>query len=350
MGKPVSATSAVAQIPGVHGTNTAGGIGVLGSSDTYQGVSGTSKSNAGVAGESQHFHAIYGVSHDVNNAGVIGINDGGGWGVVGRGSRVGVSGESSSGDGVTGTGRRGVVGTSDSFQGVYGFSRLNAGVAAESRQFHAVYALSHDPNNAGVFGVNQGGGWGVVGRSDTNTGVSGESVSGVGIHGKSVSGLAARFEGPVQIGGNLTMTHGGDIFLQGADCAEEFAISTLLDVEPGSVMVIDEEGSLRACSRPYDRKVAGVVSGAGGYRPGVILDAQSDKALRRPIALVGKVYCRADADFGPIAVGDLLTTSSSPGHAMRADDSTRAAGALLGKALQSLDHGRGLIAVLVALQ
>jgi hypothetical protein len=350
MGKPVSGVSGVAGVPGVSGTNTAGGVGVLGSSDTYQGVSGTSRSNAGVAGESQHFHAIYGVSHDVNNAGVIGINEGGGWGVVGRSSRVGVSGESTSGDGVSGSGHRGVVGTSDGFQGVYGFSRLNAGVAAESQRFHALYAVSHDPNNAGVFGVNQGGGWGVVGRSDTNTGVSGESVSGVGLHGKSVSGLAARFEGAVQIAGNLTMTHGGDIFLQGADCAEEFAISTLQDVEPGSVMVIDDDGSLHPCSRPYDRRVAGVVSGAGGYRPGVILDAQPNKMHRRAIALVGKVYCRVDADFGAIAVGELLTTSSSPGHAMKAGDPRPAIGTLLGKALQPLARGRGLIAVLVALQ
>src|SRR5450755_2073582 len=192
MGKPVNATSGHADVPGISGTNSAGGIGVKGTSDTYQGVSGFSQTNAGVAGESQHFHAIYGVSHDVNNAGVIGINSGGGWGVVGRSSRVGVSGESTAGDGVTGTGRRGVVGTSDGFQGIYGYSRLNAGVAAESAQFHAVYAVSHDPNNAGVFGVNQGGGWGVVGRSDTNTGVSGESVSGVGVHGKSAGGLAGK--------------------------------------------------------------------------------------------------------------------------------------------------------------
>ena len=57
-----------------------------------------------------------------------------------------------------------------------------------------------------------------------------------------------------------------------------------------------------------------------------------------------------DADAAPIAVGDLLTTSATPGHAMKAVDHGRAFGALLGKALASLPSGKGLIPVLVALQ
>jgi hypothetical protein len=35
---------------------------------------------------------------------------------------------------------------------------------------------------------------------------------------------------------------------------------------------------------------------------------------------VGKVYCKVDADAGPIAVGDLLTSSNTVGHAMRVSD------------------------------
>jgi hypothetical protein len=69
-----------------------------------------------------------------------------------------------------------------------------------------------------------------------------------------------------------------------------------------------------------------------------------------PIALMGKVYCKVDASLAPIEVGDLLVTAPTPGHAMKAMDPSRAFGAVVGKALRPLAAGRGLIAVLVALQ
>jgi hypothetical protein len=68
-----------------------------------------------------------------------------------------------------------------------------------------------------------------------------------------------------------------------------------------------------------------------------------------PLALNGKVFCKADAVYAPIAVGDLLTTSSTRGHAMKASDATRAFGAVIGKALQPLAEGQGLIPMLVTL-
>ena len=69
-----------------------------------------------------------------------------------------------------------------------------------------------------------------------------------------------------------------------------------------------------------------------------------------PIALMGKVYCKVDASYGAIEVGDLLTTSPTPGHAMKADDPLKAFGAVIGKALQPLELGQGLIPILIALQ
>ncbi|MHB8674710.1 MAG: hypothetical protein ACYDAK_13670, partial [Candidatus Limnocylindrales bacterium] len=71
---------------------------------------------------------------------------------------------------------------------------------------------------------------------------------------------------------------------------------------------------------------------------------------RVSVALVGKVYCKVDADYGPVDVGDLLTTSPTPGHAMKADDRNRAFGAVIGKAMASLDSGSSLVPILVALQ
>jgi hypothetical protein len=141
----------------------------------------------------------------------------------------------------------------------------------------------------------------------------------------------------------------GDIRLLNADCAEDFDICDS-DIEAGTVMVLGDDGALHPSSQAYDKRVAGVVSGAGDYRPGIVLDKQPTGKPRKPIALMGKVYCKVDAEFGEIAVGDLLTTSPTPGHAMKAGDALSAFGAVIGKALRPLKGGKGLVPVLIALQ
>lgn len=142
----------------------------------------------------------------------------------------------------------------------------------------------------------------------------------------------------------------GDIQLLNADCAEDFDIVETEDIEPGTVMVLDQQGRLCSSSLAYDKKVAGVISGAGHYKPGLVLDKQISSNKRLPVALMGKVYCKVDAAYAPVEVGDLLTTSTTPGYAMKADNPLQAFGAVIGKALQPLNEGRGLIPVLVALQ
>src|SRR5215210_2260292 len=142
----------------------------------------------------------------------------------------------------------------------------------------------------------------------------------------------------------------GDIRMLGADCAEDFDVSEDEGAEPGTVMVIDEEGTLKRSQRPYDNRVAGVICGAGTYKPGIILDKQESKANRSPVALTGKVYCKVDARLSAVEVGDLLTTSTTPGCAMKAGDRVKAFGAVLGKALRPLKGDVDLIPVLVALQ
>jgi hypothetical protein len=134
----------------------------------------------------------------------------------------------------------------------------------------------------------------------------------------------------------------------GTDLAEAFAVDA---AKPGDVVVIDEDrpGRLRVCERRYDRKVAGIVSGAGGLACGVMLGAD-DGAGQVPIALSGRAWCKADARTEPIAPGDLLTTADCPGHAMKAVDEQAARGAILGKAMSRLDAGQGLVLALVNLQ
>jgi hypothetical protein len=154
--------------------------------------------------------------------------------------------------------------------------------------------------------------------------------------------------------GNITIT--GDVVLTGAvmstggDCAEDFGIEEAHAVDPGTVMVIGDEGSLRPSRQAYDKRVAGVIAGAGAYRPGMVLDRIASQANRQPVALFGKVYCKVDAGYSPIEVGDLLTTSATPGYAMKAEDPARSFGAVIGKALKPLKEGGALIPILVSLQ
>jgi hypothetical protein len=152
----------------------------------------------------------------------------------------------------------------------------------------------------------------------------------------------------VQVNGTLTVSE--DIILSNADCAEEFDLDPEQEIAPGTVMVLGDDRVLRPSAEAYDRRVAGVISGAGDYRPAMVLDRQSTSRPRGPLPLVGKVCCKADAVHAPIAVGDLLTTSPTSGHAMKASDRDRAFGAVIGKALQPLKSGQALIPILVALQ
>ena len=143
--------------------------------------------------------------------------------------------------------------------------------------------------------------------------------------------------------------HTGDIQLANADTAEELPCSDEHLPEPATVVAIRDDGGVGATDRPYDTRVAGVVSGAGGYRPGILLGRQPG-ARGVPVALNGRTGCLVDATEHPIRAGDLLTSSARPGHAMAALDRDRLAGCLVGKALAPLESGTGIVPVLVGLR
>lgn len=149
-------------------------------------------------------------------------------------------------------------------------------------------------------------------------------------------------------GERVIITAAGDIRLLGADCAEYFEADDPTAIEPGTVLVIGDNGNLHSCDQEYDKRVAGVVSGAGGARPAIVLDSGAED-VGVPLALNGKAHCKVEASESPIEVGDLLTTSATSGHAMKAGDAASCIGSILGKALAPLSKGRGLIPVLVCL-
>ena len=118
----------------------------------------------------------------------------------------------------------------------------------------------------------------------------------------------------------------------------------------GDVVIIDPDNPLhiKKSDKPNDRSVVGIISSKdqAGYIAGSRTDGTSDK----PVALVGRVTCNVSTENGPIRIGDLLTTSSTPGHAMCVNDYSQAAGAILGKALEPFNGDKGQIMVLVTLQ
>lgn len=296
---------------GIAGRNTlaSGGHAVYGERRPYLAPATTFGSLA-ASDRSGQPTGVYGES---DHQGVVGLGTGPGIGVVGVGAGTGT--------GVKGVGHGSAAGvdgqghTGGSFDG----------------SFEGVHAVSHHSKAAGVAGYNDS--------------------TGIGVFGKSTGGPAGFFSGNVVVDGNAVIT--GHIEFSGGDCAEHFEVDDaggLRDAaRPGTVMVINSASVLSPSAVAYDKRVAGVVSGAGGLRPGVVLDKHDTDDARRPIALIGKVYCQVDADYGGIEVGDLLTTSPTPGHAMKAADVSRAFGSVLGKALEPLAAGRGLVAILVAL-
>jgi hypothetical protein len=351
---PLSEKSANKDVPAILGENTASGFGVFGKSDLGVGVHGENEGGnsgpdrgVGVWGESQKGFGVFGSSDNL----------------------VGVKGVSKIGVGVNGINGGPGANRPDRGCGVFGESVNGYGLFASSDNFVGVDGATNASDQSGIFGINNASGQvpdglkrpagnGVWGHTtvEKGSGVVGSVDSGLsqaaGVTG--IGAVAGRFFGKVECTGPVECPKSTitcfDVALAGADCAEEFELARPEQMEPGAVMSFDQDGALRLSSQAYDKKVAGVISGAGDYKPGIVLDRKQGRGNRAPLALVGKAYCLADAQYGSIEVGDLLTTSPTPAHAMKATDHEMAFGAIIGKALRSLAAGQGLIPVLITLR
>ncbi len=364
-------------VAAVKGTNTSStGAGVEGDSNTGWGVYGHSINGRGVVARSESNYGLR--AHSTKSAGMRSSSDEGrgaeGWSIKSEG----VVGISTNGTGVWGQAEgagNGVLGTRKTGPGVWGESE-GPGVVGVSKSWIGVYGETTGIENgpAGVWGEHKGAGIGVKAVSKDGVGIAAYSNANEAVHAETKSsgtaaiaaynnnakgtgaaifakkegskGHAGFFVGDVFVTGTLGVQ--GDIILANADFAEDFTVTE--QTEPGEVMVLTEDGTLTQSTKVYDKKVVGVLSGAGNYKPGIILDKQNNDANRKPIAMMGKVFCKVDADASPIETGDMLTTSNIPGYAMKAIDPLKAFGAVIGKALASLSEGRGLIPILVTLQ
>ena len=299
--------------------------------------------------------------------GVLAISEGGYglWAATNTGNKAGVYGQTHQatshagqfnhfGDGTA------VLADTGAGYGVLGRSQTGIGVRGDGFNGDGVMGYSNGAGKAGVVGINN--------RADNLGAVVGLSSAGTAVWGKTDAaggaaaffwngggGDAIRTEGTIRVNGR-TVTRVLEI-TGGADLAEPFAMRDQDEIEPGSVMVIsgDASGTLELSTRAHDKRVAGIVSGAKGIQPGLRL-RQEDAGVvggagGRDVALTGRVWCLCDATEAAVEPGDLLTTSATPGHAMRVSDHDAATGAILGKAMSSLPRGeKGHVLVLVSLQ
>ena len=167
------------------------------------------------------------------------------------------------------------------------------------------------------------------------TNISNSNTGNVGIGTTDPGVYRLKVAGDVAITGTLqTQT--------GSDFAEEFRVTE--DLEPGTVVVMAEEDykSVKAADRAYDSTVVGIVSDNPSIIAGKV---DSDKKV--VVAMMGVVSVKADVTNGRIRKGDLLTSSSVAGYAMKATKFQP--GTIIGKALEDLNES-GYLKVLVNLQ
>jgi len=303
---------------GVHGVNGAGsgatpkfGCGALGESDSGYGVYGASLTASGIYGTSGSGHLAGEFAGDVDVSGIL----------------------------TAGTVTVGEILTAP-------IGNFKGAIAAASAIFTGTVSIqgTADVNNIAV-----------TGNFAANSITASGDLTATNIHATSTLAAVNIFaSGEATVLGTLTAKDvllSGDVSVSGSDCAEDFEVADAEQIEPGTVVVFDREGAIRQSTEPYNKRVAGVISGAGSYRPGVILGRDSScSEVKAPVALIGRVYCKVDADAAPIAVGDMLTSSHTPGHAMKVMDPRKGFGSVIGKALRPLKSGKSLLPILVMLQ
>jgi hypothetical protein len=241
-----------------------------------------------------------------------------------------------------------------------GGTAVNVGVAG----------TSSSPGGVGVVGV---GYFGVVGQADESVSQGRELLGRGGVAGVSQGGtgvIAVTVTGNLMAGITVTDPSNNTFaqkfhidkngtYFTGSDFAESLpARGNRAAYEPGDVLVLSATaaGKAEKSIRPYDTHVAGVYS----TRPGVVgADKNGETRVdpdELPVALIGIVPTKVSAENGPILVGDLLTTSRTPGYAMKATPviirgmKVYRTGTILGKALGPLKQGKGVIKVLVTLR
>jgi hypothetical protein len=347
MGQPVQGDSADAKIPGVKGNcEVQGGAGVEGFGLSI-GVLGHGVPIPG-------FIAVKGDGGGIPGPGGFGIPTFGVIGTTASATGIGVQGVNQSG-GLAGDfeGNVRVAGTVSVTGGIgVGTVSPDRPLTVQAQRVGQELISFKDPSGATKWHVNQNLGGSNPGLNFVETGVADgrlflQAGGKVGI-GTTNPTAQLTVDGSVKVTGDVSVD--GDLLLANRDLAEQFEVNSTAHYQPGMLMVLGENGALEPCRAAYDKRAIGVISGAGTLRPAITLGSAKSESPTAPIALVGTAFCLVDADLGAVEPGDLLTSSSTLGHAMNAKDSAKGFGAIVGKALASLREGRGLVPILITRQ
>jgi len=304
------------------------GNGVIGQNRASNGGNGI----RGVAdGTSGFANGTVGESSSPNGNGVFGLNraSSGGFGVNGTTLSPAGNGVIGNNPTTTGGGGGGVIGLTSSAD--FGFSYAVRGTAtASSGSALAIFGETFSPNGAAGYFLNRGGGNIIVGHTGINDTLSVFRVDSTG-----------------------RVFADGGFQPNGADFAESLPVTGSRNkYAPGDLLVIDQAGKRRLAlaQDAYSTLVAGIYSTKPGMLGTTHKIDEKAHADEVPLAVVGIVPCKVTTENGPIIAGDLLVASSTPGYAMKGTDRGRMLGAVVGKALEPLQKGTGVIQVLVTLQ
>jgi hypothetical protein len=402
-------TSGQQAITGTSTASSSPSYGVRGFSDATLGygvygvATETTSSNAGVYGKTLSTHLGYGVY------GYASSTTGTTYGVYGKSDSedgYGVRGDAkSTADGADGTGvlgwsdspsGRGVAGHASSATeinfGVHGHSESTSGrgvygvASAESGSTYGVYGVSDSTDGRGVYGLTN--------ASGTNYGVHGKctSADGAGVYAQhflsngtdlALEGNNGVIKATDQVSSKIDIYANGDIHLNLDANADQSANLEVYDdgsnvvfrvteagnveadgtytspaadfaellpgaagLEPGDVLAVYGDGTLGVSAHPYESKVVGVYSTQPAFLGGKV---EQPSPRHVPLAVVGIVPVKVCSEGGAITPGDLLVSSSIPGHAMRGRIDPPN-GTVIGKALEGLVEDRGTIRMMVMLQ
>ena len=164
-------------------------------------------------------------------------------------------------------------------------------------------------------------------------------------NGENNSVFSVNESGTISSAGAFTCTGSCVVQEDTADFAE--MLPSVRDLEPGDVLIISPDGLLALSTEPYQASVMGVYSTQPGYLGGGEFFDQDGFV---PLAVAGVVPVKVSAENGPIQPGDLLTTSATPGYAMRCEGVETCFGRTIGKALDGLENGMDVIRMLVVLE
>jgi len=120
-----------------------------------------------------------------------------------------------------------------------------------------------------------------------------------------------------------------------ADIAERFPSKKGENLKPGELVSFSDKGAIKA-DKPYDKNLLGVVS----TDPAMTLGDYLEEDDSTPIALIGRVPTKVSAEGGKISIGDLLTSSSKPGVAKKANGGGRVIGVALESFSGKSDTGK----------